>query len=171
MTGLRRTSIARKTELKRGRVLARKKPMARVAMARRTVEKQRKQARDTGPTAATKALLWERAGGACERCSLPLSDGQPFSRHHRRPRGSGGSSVPCINEVTNLLLLCGTATTGCHGWVEVHPTESYREGWKVHLTSLSPPARIPVLMHIDRGILAVRYYLTPDGDYSLEPRA
>jgi hypothetical protein len=48
-----------------------------------------------------------------------ISYGFPVSVHHRRPRMMGGSR----NESTyikpaNLIVLCGSGTTGCHGWVE-----------------------------------------------------
>lgn len=120
MTPLRRTGIQRRTELART-PLRRKKASAAVAAAKRTVSKQRTQAavrrRDTGPDPETKALLWQRAKGRCEICGHDVN-GAPFSRHHRSPRRMGGSTVAWINDITNLLLLCGTGTTGCHGAVE-----------------------------------------------------
>jgi hypothetical protein len=30
----------------------------------------------------------------------------------------GGTSDPSANGTANLLVLCGSGTTGCHGWVE-----------------------------------------------------
>jgi hypothetical protein len=70
----------------------------------------------------------------------------------------GGSRAPWINNVTNLLLLCGSGTTGCHGRVESHRAEAYVAGWL--LRSGEHPEQVPVLIHA-RGVV----YLTPDGDY------
>lgn len=76
---LRRTALARRTELART-PLQRRKALSRVAAATRTVRRQRsRRARDTGPDQATKALLWERAKGRCEICGRDLN-GSPFSR-------------------------------------------------------------------------------------------
>lgn len=40
------------------------------------------------------------------------------------------------------MLLCGSGTTGCHGWVHGHPREAYRLGLLVH--SWHEPATVPV---------------------------
>lgn len=40
------------------------------------------------------------------------------------------------------MLLCGSGTTGCHGWVHGHPAEAYRLGLLVH--SWHEPAAVPV---------------------------
>ena len=171
---LRRTGLQRRTELKRGTALRRTKQLARVAAGRRVIAKAARRTRDTGPSKATKALLWQRANGCCEVCGRDLADGRyPFSRHHRRPRGSGGSSVPWINDVTNLLLLCGSATTpdGCHAWVETHPAQAYTAGWKVRLNSLGTPAETPVAIALPlipgsgRRYRSTWFYFTPDGQY------
>lgn len=82
--------------------------------------------RNTGPTLETKRAVIGREGGRCFRCGKPLAlwDGvewvpcKPYSIHHRKPRGMGGTRDPEINSSTNLILLCGSGTTGCHGWVE-----------------------------------------------------
>jgi 5-methylcytosine-specific restriction protein A len=146
---LKRTALQAKTQLRR-----------RTAMAR-TVGKQRKQ-RDTGPTQATKVLLWARAGGRCELCGRDLNTGHPFSRHHRRPRGAGGSSVSWINDVTNLLLLCGSATTGCHFLVESQRALAAANGWLVPMSSPYLPAELPVLL----AAFSELVYLTADGSYA-----
>lgn len=163
MTGMRRTAIARKTELRRTAPLRRRKALARTAAAHRTVEKQRKQ-RDTGPTRSTKELLWARAQGRCELCSRSLTHGEPFSRHHRRARGAGGSSVTWINDITNLLLVCGTATTpdGCHHLIETQKQIAYAAGWVVPMHGTHTPAEIPV----DLARFPQPMYLTDDGDYA-----
>lgn len=158
---LKRTAIARRTELKRAGALAVRSQMRRRAAAKRTVGKQRRQ-RDTGPSTATKSLLWARAGGRCELCGFDLNTGASFSRHHRRPRGAGGSSAPWVNDITNLLLLCGTATTpgGCHTRVEQYRTDAYENGWLIRHASSYVPAELPVLL--SQGLV----YLTSDGFYA-----
>lgn len=153
---LRRTALVRRTPL------VARKPLARgTTPLKRTVAKQRKQ-RNTGPTLATKELLWARAGGRCELCGRDLTRGFPFSRHHRRPRGAGGSSVPWINDVTNLLLLCGSATTpeGCHAWVEKHRDYAYAKGWLIRMSSPYTPAEVPVVLEGTKTVV----YLTADGE-------
>lgn len=85
-----------------------------------------------------RAVVDTRAGGLCERCGARL--GWNFSRHHRRPRGMGGTSV----EVTpaGLLVLCGSGTTGCHGWIESHRAEARVHGWL--LGPIDDPEEVPV---------------------------
>jgi hypothetical protein len=55
----------------------------------------------------------------------------------------GGSSRPEINDVVNLALLCGTGTTGCHGYVESHRKIAYQMGWLVY--SWDDPRTVPWL--------------------------
>jgi hypothetical protein len=73
------------------------------------------------------ALLLARSGGYCEartpHCYAPrgvllgLSRDQ-VSIHHRQPRGAGGTSNTATHSLANLMLICGTGVTGCHGWIE-----------------------------------------------------
>lgn len=66
-------------------------------------------------------LVWERDASACFVCKRTLIRGSAdHSVHHRRPRGMGGTKDPVANTPANLLLLCGSGTTGCHGRVESH---------------------------------------------------
>ncbi len=96
-------------------------------------------------------LVWQRASlGAseffawCERCGRPLQRGfGGYSIHHRRRRQP---PFPGVHEPANLLLLCGSGTTGCHGWVHAHPLESRTEGFIV------PTWEDPV----DTGVLTSR---------------
>lgn len=77
-------------------------------------------------TAATvRHAFFERERERCFRCRRPLrfeERGMSWSAHHRRPRGSGGTSDPRVGSISNCLILCGSGTTGCHGWAE-----KYRE--------------------------------------------
>lgn len=82
----------------------------------------------TGTTSlsTTSAIVKGRAGGRCERCGTAHS--QFWSVHHRKPRGMGGSRDPELTQPSNLLLLCGSGTQGCHGWVESNRAEAYAVG-------------------------------------------
>lgn len=127
---LRRTALTRRTELRRT-------PMPRGKRATRdravrTIARQR----DTGPTAAVRRLVAERADWSCEVCGQLLWTPElgwvtPHSYHHRRPRAMGGSATADTNSPANLLLLCGTADTGCHGWIEGNRTRALARGWLV----------------------------------------
>lgn len=76
-------------------------------------------------TAATvRRVFFERDGERCFMCRRPLrweDRGIGWSAHHRKPRGSGGvfgAAAALIASAANCLILCGSGTTGCHGWVE-----------------------------------------------------
>ena len=102
-----------------------------------------------------------------ELCGVPVAmiddDGRTtpiaaYSIHHRQPRGMGGTDDPAANSPANLLLLCGTGTTGCHGLVETQRALAVEHGWLVpHSTD---PASVPVLL-----FFGDRVYLTTDGRY------
>lgn len=71
--------------------------------------------------------FFERERERCFRCRRPLRfEGRGFewSAHHRMPRGAGGVGrkgsefEQMIAAITNCLILCGSGTTGCHGWIE-----------------------------------------------------
>lgn len=74
-------------------------------------------------------VVTHRDQGACQRCGQRSG---PMSRHHRKPRGMGGRSKSDALRPSNVVLLCGTGTTGCHGWVESHRGQAFGEGWLVH---------------------------------------
>lgn len=87
---------------------------------------------------AWQAADWQlttRAHGNCERCGKPLHRDHT-SRHHRQRRRDGG------DRLANLLLLCGSGTTGCHGWVHANPQAATEQGWIV--PTWANPANIPV---------------------------
>lgn len=54
----------------------------------------------------------------------------------------GGTSRPAANALSNLITLCGSGTTGCHGWVESYPTAARELGLAV--ASWDNPLTIPV---------------------------
>lgn len=102
------------------------------------------------PTARTRTVVRHRAErhgwDLCERCGCNLGE----NIHHRRPRGMGGSKVPATNLPSNLLWLCGSGTTGCHGWIESHRAEAKANGWL--LEQWQSPLETPVRVH-DRGLV------------------
>jgi hypothetical protein len=97
------------------------------------------------PRKVCQTVAW-RAAYSCEICGRGLTDGSqwttPHSFHHRRPRGMGGSTAADTNTPANVLLLCGTGTTGCHGDVESQRQLAYAHGWLV--PQGTDPATVPV---------------------------
>ena len=90
-----------------------------------------------------RVAFFHREQEACFRCRRPLrfeGRGIGWSAHHRKPRGSGGTSNPAIASITNLLVLCGSGTTGCHGWVESHRAKAEEIGYLVSALGLKSPA-------------------------------
>ncbi|TIC78806.1 HNH endonuclease [Nocardioides sp. GY 10127] len=127
--------------------------------------------RDTGPTTETRILVRERSAGRCEGCGRALHAAGTWtadhSFHHRRPRGMGGTTDPAANTPANLLLLCGTGTTGCHGWVESNRGKATALGWLVPRGT--DPADVPVYdIHATRDIHD-HVWLTTDGYYTPTP--
>jgi 5-methylcytosine-specific restriction enzyme A len=102
----------------------------------------------TGPSREVRATVLERAQGRCERCRGPLDGPWGYSLHHRRPRGSGGSRQPWINAPTNLIAVCGSATSpgGCHYWAESQRTAATALGYLCRMGD--QPDEIP-FMDID----------------------
>ncbi|GLU91318.1 HNH endonuclease [Agromyces sp. NBRC 114283] len=78
------------------------------------------------PTPAEERDAYElatlRDSDTCQRCRRA----QGTNRDHRKNRSQGGHTV-----ASNLQLLCGTGTTGCHGWVTSHPADAVADGWAV----------------------------------------
>jgi hypothetical protein len=72
--------------------------------------------------------VYERDGNACVLCGH-----RARNIHHRQPaQKRDGNHTPW-----NLLSLCGSGTTGCHGWIE-----SRRE-WAAYLGLLVPQHHDP----------------------------
>ena len=116
----------------------------------------------TGPTKQTRQRVLKRDDGKCVRCGAIVADpdtGVPFlqySLQHRRPRGMGGSKDPVTNSLENLIVLCGSAVTGCHGAVEVNRESGRRFGYAV------PQWRDPAVMPVQHWQLGWAWP-TPDG--------
>lgn len=56
----------------------------------------------------------------------------------------GGTSDPNIHDPANLVVLCGSGTTGCHGWVESHRERAIEQGWLVPRRDPRQPGDVPV---------------------------
>ena len=129
----------------------------------------------TGFNVLARHAILEREGGLCLRCGTtvvwwPEDDARrpvavcPYSIHPRRPRGMGGSVDPLTNHPSNGILLCGTGTTGCHGWVESHRTQALADGylipssWDPRTTPVRLPSGARVLLELDG------YHYLPEGE-------
>lgn len=115
---------------------------------------------------AVRSAVLSRSGGRCEWCGAELcgEQGWAWSLSHRRPKGMGGSRRLDTDGAANLLVLCGSGTTGCHGWVESQRTQALVAGLLLHSTE--DPAAEPLLLRQDRWV-----YLTPEGGYRDEEDA
>jgi hypothetical protein len=88
----------------------------------------------------TRFAVLGRGGYKCERCRedfLRLG----VSVHHRRPRMMGGSKNQELHRPANLIALCGSGTSGCHGWVESHRLEARTFGYLI--TKVESAEEIP----------------------------
>lgn len=121
--------------------------------------------------------LLTRSGGLCEirttECLAPKHGilnsltRRQVSIHHRKAKGMGGTPKPDINNLSNLVIACGTGNTGCHGYVTLHPQWAEECGWIV--TGDRKPADVPITLHSGRRVTLddiALYYLPPaDGQY------
>lgn len=140
----RKTPLKAKTPIKRGdsqlkRTQIKPKPAAKAV---------RKGSKKSSPNAGLEALNRQarlRDGDTCVMCGLVVID-RLSNVHHRRNRGAGGSRA--ANVISNLLTLCGTPVSGCHGDVTLRPAEIHAEryGWKLPTNGKKDPATVPVLV-------------------------
>jgi len=84
-----------------------------------------------------KALVRSRDGHQCQRCGASIAN-IPSSIHHRKLRSQGG-----LDDADNMIRMCGTGTTGCHGWAHHNRTPANEDGWIVY--RIDNPAERPVL--------------------------
>jgi hypothetical protein len=73
-------------------------------------------------TSKTRVSLHERAHDCCEMCGVHGAT----NAHHRRNQSQGGHDL-----LSNLMLLCGSGTTGCHGFIGREPKVSEWMGWTI----------------------------------------
>lgn len=82
-------------------------------------------------------LVLERDRHVCVICGR---GGEGLNLHHRRLRQHGSEAERHLP--SNLITVCGSGTTGCHGEIHADPRASYARGWMVH--SYSDPLTTPV---------------------------
>lgn len=116
--------------------------------------------RSRQPSAETREACLRRDDWRCARCGAPLN-GIAFSLHHRRLRSHPFAG---LHKPSNLVCLCGSGTTGCHGWVHANPELAYSHGYLVH--AWDDPRKVPV-DHYKWG----KCYLWSDGTIGDEPEA
>ena len=78
----------------------------------------------------------------CARCGVVIWSGG--SRHHRKFKSRRGG-----DEVSNAVLLCGSGTTGCHGWCHANPTSARMVG--LALKETDNPRLVPISAHAVYG--------------------
>lgn len=77
----------------------------------------------------SKRAALERQGWHCLRCGTNIHDPSCWpgrSGHHRQLRRAADPDVR--HSPANIVELCGSGTTGCHGWVHQHVAEAERLG-------------------------------------------
>lgn len=84
-------------------------------------------------TPATRRALKERAMHCCEVCGQHGAN----NAHHRINQSQGGPDT-----LGNLMLVCGSGTTGCHGRITTSPHWAKRQGYTVPGTF--NPCEIPL---------------------------
>lgn len=112
---------------------------------------------DTGPDQATVEVVIERDGGSCVVCGEGVSGtrGLDYSIHHRKRRSQGGD-----NRLSNLVLVHGHGTAGCHGRIHKEIAKAQEGGWL--LLSTDEPERVPMAHHV-YAVLARRFLLDNEG--------
>lgn len=73
-------------------------------------------------------------------CGRPVQAGE-YNLQHRRPRGIGGTSLAEANSPANLVVVCGTGTTGCHGRIESNRAWAEHAGYLVRHGVVGPAER------------------------------
>lgn len=94
----------------------------------------------------------ERADCRCDWCGKYLP-GQQYSLQHRRARGAGGRAN--AHSWANLVVLCGSATTGCHGRVE-NTGPGRREGYALGFAirgEVQRPEDVPIFRHCSEWVI------------------
>jgi hypothetical protein len=106
--------------------------------------KSSKQAKTNRGLDELKAQARRRDNNTCVVCGVHVGDGGNV--HHRRNRGMGGSRA--ANAISNLLVACGSPSSGCHGLLTERPWEidAERYGWVLPTNGSADPATVPVLV-------------------------
>lgn len=106
--------------------------------------------------AAACAIVDRRANGRCERCGRATA---VANHHHRMLRSQGGYDLP-----SNLVRLCGSGTTGCHGWIHGNPAAATATGYIVRRGGTPSRVRLEHSRYAE-------VYLGDDGEvYGIHPQ-
>lgn len=104
---------------------------------------------------AVRDVVLERDEQQCRRCWRSIV-GRPYSIHHRKLRSRGGD-----DSLPNLVTLCGSGTTGCHGWVHANPEKATTHGWMVE--SWRKPDEAPIIYPEETSGTRYVFFLTDQG--------
>ena len=118
--------------------------------------------RDTGPSRKVRDLVLTRDGHACVCCGRSVI-GQPYSLQHRKRRSQGGTNSP-----SNLIVVLGTGTTGCHERIDSR-RDPHDEAKGYTVRSWDEPAEVGVMIFSEHGS-GVTKFLRDDGTYADEPQ-
>lgn len=111
-------------------------------------------------------IFFEREQQRCFYCRRALSWALRgsmltggWSLHHRKGRGMGGTRerMTCAHG----LVLCGTGSTGCHGWVTEHPQDAFALGLCTPKNATTPELQPPAVWVSDKA--GRRFLLTENG--------
>jgi hypothetical protein len=102
-------------------------------------------------------IVHEREGGRCGICRRPATNWC-----HRTAKGQGGLWLP-----SNGILLCGSGTTGCHGWCHHNPVAANAGGWIVQTGEV--PSTVPVWLN-PRTLYPGWWLLDDDGMFGYTDR-
>lgn len=108
-----------------------------------------------------RAAVLTRDGYACVRCGAGCLPGGNYSIHHRLSRSLGESDL-----MSNLITLCGSGTTDCHGAVHERGNRDAFLGYWIR--TWDDPLRVRVLYH--SVVPGVYWYLHDDGSLEEEPQ-
>jgi hypothetical protein len=106
--------------------------------------------------ATVRLVFFDRDGAACFLCGRGLrfeDRARGWSMHHRKPRGTGGVGSKAAAEISspaNALVLCGSGTTGCHGWAEHNRTRAIEMGVLISRHAVGP-AFLPAAVRVQRN--------------------
>lgn len=87
-----------------------------------------------------RSMVKARDLGRCQRCGKAGAT----NLHHRINGGMGGSRTERVHGVAGRVTLCGSGTTGCHGWATALSTEVYRLGWAIRRNGTEMPSEVPL---------------------------
>jgi hypothetical protein len=102
-------------------------------------------------TPKTRREVIARDRQTCQWCGIWVDvTAGAYSLQHRRARGMGGSKRIDTDLPSNLVTMCGSGVTGCHGYIESHRDAARQRGFT--LRDRDRPELVPVLDHIGQWL-------------------